>query len=122
MTPLHHDPTCWPSAFQTNSLTGRCFEQPVQEVVERLEEMVSLAEQFAEEQAAMGNDVSSDIKALAEEFGIKPELVTREFMVPTREGGGRTPAGSTSKPTAPSAPKYQKNPKTGKWEVLVGTP
>jgi len=56
--------------------------------VEQLAEFVSLAEQFAENQVARANDVSAEVKAIAEEYGIKPDLVTREFVAPTRKNQG----------------------------------
>ncbi len=66
--------------------------------VAELESMVALAEQFAEEQAAMGNDVATEIAALAKEYKIDPALVTREFVVPSRDKTG------TAKPAVAGAP------------------
>jgi hypothetical protein len=70
--------------------------------VEQLAEFVALAEQFAQNQVATANDVSTEIEAIAKEYGVDPKLVSREFVMP----------GTQRRDTIPreTAPPAQTNP------------
>jgi hypothetical protein len=66
--------------------------------VPELKKFVSLAEQFAKNQADAAAETKAQIDAIAEEYGINPANITREY-------GGAKPSGGGFDPAKPFTPK-----------------